>query len=300
MSQVQPLCWGSISAVLFRPGERHVSSLTICANGSHPGESPSNGTYSVRVPEEIEQSKASRRDKTYSGAGASQQRLRRVLSPVSRRLWKLNIEGLENIPAEGPAIICPNHIGFFDSVFVMTFVGRNISFVGKAEYMDSWKTKHLFPALGMIPIDRAGGGRSDAALDAAEIVLRRGELFGIYPEGTRSRDGMLYKGHTGAARLAMKVGCPIIPVGIIGTREIQPPDKVMPKIGLECTLRFGRPVTVDRYEDRTDDHMVWREITDEVMFEIRDLTGQEYRNVYASKRPETLNAGTAVVSGSTN
>ncbi|MEY3691457.1 MAG: hypothetical protein RJB57_1113, partial [Actinomycetota bacterium] len=125
---------------------------------------------------------------------------------------------------------------------------------------------------------------------------RRGELFGIYPEGTRSRDGMLYKGHTGAARLAMKVGCPIIPVGIVGTREIQPPDTFMPKIGLECTLRFGRPVTVDRYLDRADDHMVWREMTDEVMFEIRELTGQEYRNVYASKRPETLNAGTAVVS----
>ena len=232
----------------------------------------------------------------YSGAGVSQQRLRRVLAPVSRRLWKLNIEGTENIPAEGPAIICPNHISFFDSVFVMTFVGRNISFVGKAEYMDSWKTKHLFPALGMIPIDRAGGGKSDSALDAAEQVLRRGELFGIYPEGTRSRDGMLYKGHTGAARLAMKVGCPIIPVGIVGTREIQPPDTFMPKIGLECTLRFGRPVTVDRYLDRADDHMVWREMTDEGMFELRELTGQEYRNVYASKRPETLNAGTAVVS----
>jgi 1-acyl-sn-glycerol-3-phosphate acyltransferase len=250
----------------------------------------------VRVAEGIEASRAPRRGNAYSGAGASQQRLRRVLAPVSRRLWKLNIEGTENIPAEGPAIICPNHISFFDSVFVMTFVGRNISFVGKAEYMDSWKTKHLFPALGMIPIDRAGGGKSDAALDAAEQVLRRGELFGIYPEGTRSRDGMLYKGHTGAARLAMKVGCPIIPVGIVGTREIQPPDTFMPKIGLECTLRFGRPVTVDRYLDRADDHMVWREMTDEVMFEIRELSGQEYRNVYASKRPETLNAGTAVVS----
>lgn len=248
------------------------------------------------MSEEEEALRAPRRGDAYSGAGVSQQRLRRVLAPVSRRLWKLNIEGAENIPAEGPAIICPNHISFFDSVFVMTFVGRNISFVGKAEYMDSWKTKHLFPALGMIPIDRAGGGKSDAALDAAEQVLRRGELFGIYPEGTRSRDGMLYKGHTGAARLAMRVGCPIIPVGIVGTREIQPPDTFMPKIGLECTLRFGRPVTVDRYRDREDDHMVWREMTDEVMFEIRDLTGQEYRNVYASKRPETLNAGTTVVS----
>ena len=241
-------------------------------------------------------------EKLYSGAGASQQRLRRVLDPLSRRLWKLTIEGIENIPTDGPAIICPNHISFFDSVFEMTFVGRNISFVGKAEYMDSWKTKHLFPALGMIPIDRSGGSKSDAAMDAAEKVLRRGELFGIYPEGTRSRDGMLYKGHTGAARLALKVGCPIIPVGIIGTREIQPPDTFLPKTGLACTLRFGRPVDVSRYASRADDHLVWREITDEVMFEIRDLTGQEYRNTYASRKPESLPAPTAVIgeSGAAN
>ena len=233
--------------------------------------------------------------KVYSGAGVSQQRLRRVLDPLSRRLWDMTINGVENIPAEGPAILCPNHISFFDSVFVMVFAGRNISFVGKAEYMDSWKTKHLFPALGMIPIDRAGGGKSDAALDAAEQVLRRGELFGIYPEGTRSRDGMLYKGHTGAARLALKVGCPIIPVGIVGTREIQPPDTFLPKTGLSCTVSFGRPVNVARYADRPDDHMVWREIIDEVMFEIRELSGQEYRNVYASKKPETLHAPQAVI-----
>ncbi|MFM2046631.1 MAG: hypothetical protein RL383_708 [Actinomycetota bacterium] len=231
----------------------------------------------------------------YRGAGASQHRLRRVLDPLSRRLWDLTIEGAENIPADGPAIICPNHISFFDSVFVMTFVGRNISFVGKAEYMDSWKTKHLFPALGMIPIDRSGGKKSDAALDAAEQVLRRGELFGIYPEGTRSRDGMLYKGHTGAARLAIKLGCPIIPVGIIGTREIQPPDTFLPKLRKPCTIRFGRPIHADRYAERAEDHLVWRELIDEVMFEIRELSGQQYRNTYATKRSENLVTPTAVV-----
>lgn len=224
----------------------------------------------------------------------AQRRVRRVLDPLCRRLWKLNIVGAENIPAEGPAIICPNHISFFDSVFVMTYVGRNINFVGKAEYMDSWKTKYIFPALGMIPIDRSGGSRSDAALDTAEQVLRRGGLFGIYPEGTRSRDGMLYKGHTGAARLALRVGCPIIPVGIIGTREIQPIDTFLPKTGLECTLTFGAPIGVGKYLSRADDHMTWRELTDEVMFEIRELSGQEYRNTYASKKPETLHPETAV------
>ena len=149
-------------------------------------------------------------------------------SPSS--LWKFELEGFDRLPDEGPAILCPNHVSFLDSAFLMLHVPRNISFVGKAEYMDSWKTKHLFPLMGMIPIDRGGGDKSQAALDTAEAVLRRGELFGIFPEGTRSRDGMLHKGRTGAARLALKIGCPIFPVGIIGTREIQPPDAKLPKL----------------------------------------------------------------------
>ena len=230
------------------------------------------------------------------GTGRAQIRARRVITPLLNRLWNVTIEGAHNIPSNGPAILCPNHISFFDSVFTMVYAQRQISFVGKAEYMDSWKTKHLFPALGMIPIDRAGGSKSEGALIAAEQVLRRGELFGIYPEGTRSRDGMLYKGHTGAARLALKVGCPIIPVGIIGTREIQPPDTFFPKIGLECKVKFGTPIDPSRYSSRGDDHLVLREITDELMFEIRELTGQEYRNVYATKKAEALPTDTAVVS----
>jgi 1-acyl-sn-glycerol-3-phosphate acyltransferase len=232
------------------------------------------------------------------GTGRAQRRARRVIKPLLDNLWKVSLEGLENIPADGPAILCPNHISFFDSVFTMAYAGRQISFVGKAEYMDSWKTKHLFPALGMIPIDRAGGSKSEGALIAAENVLRRGELFGIYPEGTRSRDGMLYKGHTGAARLAVKLGCPIIPVGIIGTREIQPPDKILPKVGLQCTVKFGQPILPQRYLERGDDHMVLREITDELMFEIRELTGQEYRNVYATKKAESIPTEQAVISPS--
>lgn len=222
------------------------------------------------------------------GTGRAQTYARRIIRPFTDHLWKTKIIGAENIPAEGPAILCPNHISFFDSVFTMVYVGRQISFVGKSEYMDSWKTKYLFPALGMIPIDRSGGSKSEGALLAAEAVLRRGELFGIYPEGTRSRDGVLHKGHTGAARLALRVGCPIIPVGIIGTREIQPPDKILPKIGLECVVKFGKPIDPARYENRTDDHLLLREITDELMFEIRELTGQEYRNVYATKKADAL------------
>jgi 1-acyl-sn-glycerol-3-phosphate acyltransferase len=210
-------------------------------------------------------------------------------------LWRFDLRGFEQLPETGPAILCANHVSFLDSAFLIIQAPRNISFVGKSEYLDSWKTRRLFPALGMIPIDREGGEKAQVALDAAENVLQRGELFGIFPEGTRSRDGMLYKGHTGAARLAMKVGCPILPVGIIGTREIQPPDTVMPRFGLECTLKIGAPIDVSRYRDRADDHMVLREITDELMFEIQALTGQEYRNVYATKRAESIPTEQAVV-----
>ncbi len=222
------------------------------------------------------------------GASALQDRCRTVAGPVARRLWRLHLEGYDRLPVSGPAVLCPNHISFLDSAFIMLTVPRRISFVGKAEYMDSWKTKHLFPALGMIPIDRAGGDRSQGALDAAEAVLRRGELFGIFPEGTRSRDGALYRGHTGAARLALKIGCPIFPIGVIGTREIQPPDAKLPKLRMDCTIRIGRPIRVQRYQDRPDDRLALRQITDELMFEIRELTGQEYRDVYATKKAESL------------
>ena len=221
------------------------------------------------------------------GAGKAQQRVRRVVRPVATRLWTFELEGFDRLPADGPAILCPNHVSFLDSAFLMLEVPRNISFVGKAEYMDSWKTKYLFPWMGMIPIDRAGGDKSQAALETAEAVLRRGELFGIFPEGTRSRDGMLHKGRTGAARLALKVGCPIFPVGITGTREIQPPDAKVPKLRGTCAIKIGRPINVERYSHRADDHMVLRQITDELMYEIRELTGQDYRNVYAGKTAET-------------
>jgi 1-acyl-sn-glycerol-3-phosphate acyltransferase len=228
----------------------------------------------------------SARSNEHPGANALQDHWRTVARPMVKRLWRLHLEGYDRIPAEGPAILCPNHISFLDSAFLMATVPRRISFVGKAEYMDSWKTKHIFPALGMIPIDRGGGDRSKAALEAAAAVLARGELFGIFPEGTRSRDGALYRGHTGAARLALQVKCPILPVGVIGTREIQPPDAKMPKLRMDCTIRIGRPIKVERYQDRADDRMVLRQITDEVMFEIRELTGQAYRDVYATKKAD--------------
>lgn len=229
------------------------------------------------------------------GAGVAQQRVRRVGRPVAMRLWHLDLHGYERLPAEGPAILCPNHISFLDSAFLMLTVPRNISFVGKAEYMDSWKTKYLFPALGMIPIDRSGGDKSTAALDTAQRVLERGELFGIFPEGTRSRTGQLFKGRTGAARLAMSLDCPIYPVGIVGTDAIQPPDAKAPKLFKRAQITIGRPIKPSRYRTHGSEHLAWRSMIDEVMYEIREMTGQEYVNAYAGQKAETEPTVTASV-----
>jgi 1-acyl-sn-glycerol-3-phosphate acyltransferase len=140
----------------------------------------------------------------------------------------------------------------------------------------------------MIGIDRGKSLQGVARLKAqAESCKQDGAAIIAFAEGTRSRDGYLYKGRTGAARLALKVACPIFPVGVVGTREIQPPDAKMPHIRKPCTITIGRPINVERYAGRSEDHRVLRQITDELMFEIRELTGQEYRNVYAGKTAET-------------
>lgn len=209
--------------------------------------------------------------------------------------WRFHVFGLDNIPADSAAILCPNHTSVLDSFFMPAVLARRVTYVGKAEYMDDWKTKHLFPALGMIPIDRSGGDAGEAALSAAQAILEQGELFGIYPEGTRSRSGKLYRGHTGPARLALRTNAPIIPVGICGSREVMPPDAKTPKPFRPVRISFGKPITVDRYQDRADDRLVLRQITDEVMYEIRNLSGQDYVNEYATKRAEQLPTETAQV-----
>lgn len=210
---------------------------------------------------------------------------RAVLTPLFRTLWRVEVDGLDNVPRTGGAIFCPNHTSVIDSFFLPLVLPRQIKFVGKAEYMDSWKTRHLFPALGMIPIDRGGGSAAERALDAAARVLDAGGYFGIYPEGTRSRDGRLHRGHTGPARLALRTGCPIVPVGLVGTRAVQPPDAKVPRPFRHVSVRFGRPIHAGRYADLPDDRLALRQIIDEVMYEIRALSGQEYVDEYATKRP---------------
>ena len=216
-------------------------------------------------------------------AGQIQGIARAVLTPPFRFLWKVTTEGLHHVPGSGGAIIAPNHISVLDSFFVPLVLPRRITYVGKAEYLDDWRTRFLFPAMGMIPIDRTGGDAAAAALDAAAGLLESGELFGIYPEGTRSRDGVLHKGHTGVARLALRTGAPIVPVGIIGTDAVQPPDARFPLPFRRVHIRFGRPVDPARYRHVGDDRMVLRQITDEVVYEIRSLTGQEYVDAYATR-----------------
>ncbi len=212
-----------------------------------------------------------------------------AIRKLVHRLWNVTVEGSENVPLDGPAIITPNHLSFCDSVFVPAALPRRTWAIGKGEYMDSWKTKHLFPAMGMIPVDRSGGDAAQVALDMAAKVLDGGLLFMIYPEGTRSRSGNLHRGRTGAARLAARCHAPIIPVGHEGTLAIQPPDSFSMKIGLPCTVRFGKPMHVEDFGDPKDPRVL-RTMTDAVMFEISRLSGQTYVDQYAGKTPEQLAA----------
>jgi 1-acyl-sn-glycerol-3-phosphate acyltransferase len=212
-----------------------------------------------------------------------------ILSPILRFLFKVKVTGMENVPKDGPVIFASNHVSFSDSIFLPLVLKRRITFVAKAEYFDDPKTAWFFRAVGQIPIRREGGSASQRALETARGVLENGGAFGIYPEGTRSPDGRLYKGHTGIARLALQTKAPIIPVAMIGTREAQPIGQVKPNFFMPITVAFGAPLTYDNLVDQADDRQVLRNITDEVMFELRELSGQEYVNQYA-KRKDTDDA----------
>ena len=213
----------------------------------------------------------------------------KLLRPIISRLWDVTIKGVENIPKRGGALLCPNHLSFCDSVFIPYALPRRMWAIGKAEYLDDWKTRHLFPAMGMIPIDRAGGSASQVALDMAATVLEGGRLFMMYPEGTRSRSGHLHKARTGAARLSLRTGAPIIPVGHRGTLEVQPPDQFMMKTRLPVSIAFGAPMFIEDHGDPSDPRTV-RTFADAVMFEIAELSGQRYVNTYAGDYDAQLEA----------
>ncbi len=197
---------------------------------------------------------------------------RLIATPLYHVLWPVHVEGGEQLPRRGPVILAANHVSFFDSVTLLMTVRRTLSFFGKVEYLDSWKTRRLLPALGMIPVDRNDGRRAIAALKIAAEVLRAGRMFAIYPEGTRSPDGDLHAGHTGAAYLSLATGVPIVPAGIVGTIRIQPPGTRVPRPFRPATVRFGHPIDPTVYTGSRRRRR--RQITDDVMTAIQALSGQ--------------------------
>jgi 1-acyl-sn-glycerol-3-phosphate acyltransferase len=196
-------------------------------------------------------------------------------------------EGLEHVPATGPAIVASNHLSFSDSLFMPLVVPRRVTFLAKSDYftgrgIKGWLTRVFFRGIGQVPVDRAGGKASEAAIGAALKILGRGDLLGIYPEGTRSPDGRLYRGKTGVARMALEAKVPVIPVAMIDTEKMQPPGRLIPRI-MRPGLRFGKPLDFSRYEGMEDDRYVLRSVTDEIMYALMDLSGQEYVDTYAQR-----------------
>ena len=210
-----------------------------------------------------------------------------ILTPVLRTLFRPKVEGLENVPPEGAAILASNHLSFSDSIFLPLMVPRRITFLAKSDYFTSGGLKGrlkagFFKGVGQLPVDRSGGRASQAALETGLRVLGEGKLLGIYPEGTRSPDGKLYRGKTGVARMALEAGVPVIPCAMVNTHEIQPPGKTLPKL-MPVVMRIGKPLDFSRYAGMEDDRFVLRSMTDEIMYELMQLSGQEYVDTYATK-----------------
>ena len=210
-----------------------------------------------------------------------------LIGPPVKRLFRPNVIGAENIPALGPAIIASNHLSYADWIFMPLVLRRRITFVAKSDYFTGAGIKGrfqrgFFKGTGQVPIDRSGGSASEGAMRAGMKVLERGELFGIYPEGTRSHDGRLYKGRTGVARLALEAKVPVIPCGVIGTDVIAPPGKVIASLA-SPTVKFGERLDFSRYEGMESDRLILRAVTDEIMYRIMELSGQDYIDMYATK-----------------
>lgn len=214
-------------------------------------------------------------------------RLQRVARALLRKpaklLWPVDVSGAHRVPSEGAAVLCPNHLSFFDSVLMMLTFDRPVYFIGKSDYLQRGLTRRLFPAMGMIPVDRDNGAKAMVALDAASAVLEQGALLCVYPEGTRSRDGYLHRGHTGAARLALSAGCPLLPIGIRGTNAIQPPGALLPRLRRRCAVAVGEPVLADT--SAASRRLAARDAIDEVMRRVAALSGQQYVSAYASRPP---------------
>lgn len=214
--------------------------------------------------------------------------VQRVLPPLGRAVMRPTVEGLHHVPATGPVIVASNHLSFADSMVIPFVVPRKVVFLAKSDYFTGTGLKGAlvrgwFEGIGMLPVDRADTRAAIASLDTALEVLGRGEAFGIYPEGTRSRDGRLYRGRTGVAHLALTAGCPVVPVGLQGTEDVQPVGSNWPRPA-KVTLRFGPPINVAGDYDGVPPGRARRELTDRIMSAIGELSGQEQAGVY-NERP---------------
>lgn len=216
--------------------------------------------------------------------------IKALFGSVLRVLLRPKVEGAERIPGTGPVILAGNHLTFIDSVILPLVCKRQVFFIGKDEYVTGKGLKGrlmawFFTGVGMIPVDRDGAHGGVAALMTGRRVLEEGNIFGIYPEGTRSPDGRLYRGRTGIARLALMTGAPVVPFAMIGTDELQPDGKGLPRLGRghRVSVRFGEPLDFSRYDGMDRDRYVLRAVTDEVMSEVMQLSGQEYVDIYATK-----------------
>jgi 1-acyl-sn-glycerol-3-phosphate acyltransferase len=208
------------------------------------------------------------------------------MGPILAFLGHPKVEGLEHVPVSGPAILAGNHLAVADSFFLPLVVRRRITFLAKSEYFTGKGIKGAFnrwfyTVAGQVPIDRSNADSAQAALDTAERILSEGKLLGMYPEGTRSPDGRLYKGKSGLARLALETGVPVIPVAMIGTDVVNPPGSKMWRFG-QVTVKFGKPMDFTRFEGMAGNRFIERAVIDEVMYELMKLSGQEYVDVYAA------------------
>ncbi|WP_393099768.1 lysophospholipid acyltransferase family protein [Streptomyces sp. LN325] len=209
-----------------------------------------------------------------------------LLGPLLRLAFRPRIEGLEHIPSSGGAIVAGNHLSFSDHFLMPAILKRRITFLAKAEYftgpgIKGRLTAAFFRSAGQIPVDRSGKEAGQAAIREGLGVLRQGELLGIYPEGTRSHDGRLYKGKVGVAAMALKARVPVVPCAMIGTFEAQPPGQKIPNLH-PVVIRFGEPLDFSRYAGMENEKAILRAVTDEIMYAILTLSGQEYVDRYAA------------------
>lgn len=213
-----------------------------------------------------------------------------VVGPLLLGIFRPWTRGLENIPAEGPVILASNHLSFVDSIFLPLIVDRRVVFLAKSEYftgkgLKGWLTRVFFEASGQLPIDRSGGKASEASLNTGLRVLSEGKVLGIYPEGTRSPDGVLYRGRTGIARMVLEAGVPVVPVAMVGTAEVMPIGSKLPKVR-RIGMVLGEPLDFSRFNGLESDRFILRSVTDEIVYELMRLGGQQYEDVYASTRRE--------------